>query len=169
MAEWSGRGRGRVARGILTERQNPAGRGNLAGRGILAAAGLAAGVLCGPAAWAQTAPGAGNFAFEAPPSVQANRVYSVNRQTGEVSACQFERPDSALVGITRCFPKGEGAGAQKAGAYSLVSARFAGETGIFRVNADTGEMSVCYVRDVPKSGGGGGEPMVLCTPQAKSP
>ncbi|MFH1558507.1 MAG: hypothetical protein ABII76_27210, partial [Pseudomonadota bacterium] len=149
MAEWSGRGTGRVARGIW------------AGRGILAAAGLAAGVLaagvlCGSAAWAQTAPGAGNFAFEAPPSVQANRVYSVNRQTGEVSACQFERPDSALVGITRCFPKGEGAGAQKAGAYSLVSARFAGETGIFRVNADTGEMSVCYVRDVPKSGGGSG-------------
>lgn len=162
MAEWSGRGRSKVARGILAA----------AG---LAAGVLAAGVLFGSAAGAQTAPGAGNFAFEAPPSVQANRVYSVNRQTGEVSACQFERPDSALVGITRCFPKGEGAGAQKAGAYSLVSARFAGETGIFRVNADTGEMSVCYVRDVPKSGagggagGGGGEPMVLCTPQAKSP
>ncbi|MFG1395499.1 hypothetical protein [Roseixanthobacter pseudopolyaromaticivorans] len=149
MVERSGRGRG------------------IPGRRILQAACLSAGALCGTAALAQTGPGAGNYAFEAPPSAQANRVYSVNRQTGEVSACQFERPDSALVGITRCFPKGEGAGAQKAGVYSLVSARFAGETGIFRVNADTGEMSVCYVRDVPKSGGGGAEPMVLCTPQAK--
>ncbi|MFG1464402.1 hypothetical protein V5F77_16040 [Xanthobacter sp. DSM 24535] len=146
MAELAGRGRG------------------ITGRLLVAAGCLSAGLLVVDAAFAQTP---GNFSFGAPPSAQANRLYSVNHQTGEVSACQFERPDSALVGITRCFPKGEGAGAQKPGTYELVSTRFAGETGIFRVNAETGEMSVCYVRDVPKSGGGAAEPMVLCTPSAK--
>lgn len=114
---------------------------------------------------AQQAP-QGAYAFASPPSAQANRVYSVNRQTGEVSACQFERPDSSQVGITRCFAKGDGAGAQANGIYSLVSTGFAGETGVFRVNASTGEMSICYVRDMPKAGGGQ-EAKILCTPPAK--
>ena len=114
---------------------------------------------------AQQAPD-GAFAFASPPSAQANRVYSVNRQTGEVSACQFERPDASTAGITRCFPRGEGAGAQSNGIYKLVSTGFAGETGVFRVNAATGEMSICYVRDMPKSGGGT-EARILCTPPAK--
>lgn len=111
--------------------------------------------------------GGGAYMFEAPPSAQANRVYSVNRQTGEVSACQFERPDSSQVGVTRCFARGEGAGAQAAGNYSLVATQYGGETGIFRVNAATGEMSICYVRDMAKPGGGGNEPRILCTPPAK--
>lgn len=133
----------------------------LRARGVLL--GLLGGLAVAPAAQAQQQ---GAFSFAAPPSEKANRVYSVNRQTGEMSACQFERPDSGLVGITRCFAKGDGAGAQANGAYSLVSTGFAGETGVFRVNSNTGEMSICYVRDVPKSGGGN-EPKILCTPQAK--
>lgn len=129
--------------------------------GLLAAAFLLGGVI--GAAAQEAKPG---YDFGVPPSNQANRVFSVNRATGEMSACQFERPDSALVGITRCFARGEGAGAQKSGSYRLVATNFAGETGIFRVNADTGDMSICYVRDVPKAGGGT-EPAILCTPAAK--
>ena len=130
-------------------------------RGLLAGALLLAGAAGAAAQEAKT-----GYDFSAPPSSQANRVFSVNRATGEMSACQFERPESALVGITRCFARGEGAGAQKAGNYRLVATNFSGETGIFRVNADTGEMSICYVRDVPKAGGGT-EPAILCTPAAK--
>ncbi len=129
--------------------------------GLLATALLLAGVA--GAAAQEAKPG---YDFAAPPSNQANRVFSVNRTTGEMSACQFERPDSALVGVTRCFKRGEGAGVQKPGNYRLVSTNFSGETGIFRANSDTGELSICYVRDVPKSGGGT-EPAILCTPAAK--
>lgn len=133
----------------------------------LTAAVFAALALAGSAgsAFAQQAP-QGAFAFTSPPSAQANRVYSVNRQTGEVSACQFERPDASQTGITRCFPRGDGAGGQANGIYSLVSTGYAGETGVFRVNAASGEMSICYVRDVPKAGGGQ-EAKILCTPPAK--
>ncbi|WP_029349390.1 hypothetical protein [Bosea sp. 117] len=106
------------------------------------------------------------FQFEAPPSAQANRVYSVNAVTGEISACQFERPEGNLVGVTRCFTRDPSAGPQKNGRYELRSTRYSGETGVFRVNIISGEMSVCYVRDMPKSGGGV-EPAVVCTPQAK--
>lgn len=127
----------------------------------LAAAGFA--LAAATAAGAQTF---GAFDFAAPPSAEANRVYSVSRKTGEVSACQFERPADSAVGVTRCFAQGEGAGAQKAGRYGLVSTHYAGETGVFRVNYETGEMSICYVRDLPKADGKP-EPTVLCTPQGK--
>ncbi|WP_127089215.1 hypothetical protein [Aquabacter cavernae] len=126
--------------------------------------GLLAVLALAPAAQAQ--PAQGGFSFAAPPSDKANRVYSVNRQTGEMNACQFERPDAAQVGVTRCFAKGDGAGPQTASAYALVSTGFSGETGVFRVNINTGEMSICYVRDVPKAGGGN-EAKILCTPQGK--
>lgn len=106
------------------------------------------------------------FGFKSPPSAQANRVYSVNSATGEMSACQFERPEGSVVGVTKCFAKDASAGAQKAGAYELVSTSYSGETGVFRVNRDTGEMSICYVRDMPKTGGGT-EASVVCTPPAK--
>jgi hypothetical protein len=117
--------------------------------------------LAGPAA-AQS-PGA--YSFASPPSAEANRVYGVNRATGEMSVCQFERPAGSFAGITRCFAQGDGAGAQAAGSYDLVPTRFAGETGIFRVNRDTGEMSICYVRDAPQAGKT--DPIILCTPPAK--
>lgn len=120
--------------------------------------------LAAGAAVAQTRPPA--YEFSPPPSESANRVYGVNRTTGEVSACQYERPEGNLLGITRCFRQGEGAGVQKPGTYLLVPTRFAGETGIFRVNQDSGEMSICFVREVNPQGGST-EPMVLCTPQAK--
>lgn len=114
-------------------------------------------------AQAQAEPG---HVFAAPPSAEANRVYGVSRLNGAVNVCQFERPDGNIVGITRCFGAGEGAGAQAEGDYALVPTHFAGETGIFRVNRATGEMSICYVRDV-NTAQGASETRVFCTPQAK--
>lgn len=128
--------------------------------------GLAAGLSgLAPAAGAQPAPGPG-YEFAAPPSVQANRVYGVNRQTGEMNVCQFERPNGSSVGVTFCFPQGEGAGPQKQGSYGLQPTRYEGETGIFRVNRDTGEMSICYVRETARTAGGTDSSLV-CTPAAR--
>ncbi len=115
---------------------------------------------------ATLAGGTGPFVFGSPPSAQANRIYSVNVRTGEVSACQFERPEGSVVGVTKCFPRDASAAAGPAGTYDMVTTRYSGETGIFRVNAQTGEMSVCYVRDMPKEGGGT-EPAVVCTAPAR--
>jgi len=129
--------------------------------GLLAAFGALAALT--PAAAAE---GADGYGFAAPPSAEANRVYGVNRKTGEVSVCQFERPEGSFVGITRCFGQGEGAGAQKPGRYELVPTRYAGETGIFRVDHETGQMSICYVRETPQSDGKV-ESVVLCTAPAK--
>lgn len=119
-----------------------------------------------PSAPTGPAAGSGPFVFGSPPSAQANRIYSVNVRTGEVNACQFERPEGSVIGVTKCFPRDVSAGAGPAGTYDMVTTRYSGETGIFRVNAQSGEMSVCYVRDMPKEGGGT-EPAVVCTAPAR--
>lgn len=137
-----------------------------AARGVRAAL-VAVGALAATLGGAPAARAAETlFDFAAPPSAEANRVYGVNRKTGEMSACQFERPEGSNVGITRCFAQSEGAGVQKDGDYALVPTRYAGETGIFRVNRDTGEMSICYVREQP-GGSGAAQSLILCTPAAR--
>ncbi len=130
---------------------------------------LLAGMSGGAMAQTAAPPAAGPaFDFASPPSAQANRLYSVNAATGEVSACQFERPEGSLVGVTRCFARDGSAGPQNTpGPFALMSTHYSGETGVFRVNTTTGEMSVCYVRDMPRSSGGLPQPSVVCTPSAK--
>jgi hypothetical protein len=96
------------------------------------------------------------FEFAPAPQNDLNRIYRVDRATGEVGACQFQLKDGG-VGITICFPAGEGAGPQAPSDYLLVPSRHEREGGIFRVNVRTGEMSICYVFD----------DKVVCTPQAK--
>jgi len=105
-----------------------------------------------PAGGALAAP----FEFAPAPQNDLNRIYRVDRATGEVGACQFQLKDGG-VGITICFPAGEGAGPQAPSDYLLVPSRHEREGGIFRVNVRTGEMSICYVFD----------DKVVCTPQAK--
>lgn len=99
---------------------------------------------------------AGSFEFAPAPQNDLNRVYRVDRSTGEVGACQFQLKEGG-VGVTICFPAGEGAGPQPAGEYGLMPSRHEREGGIFRVNLRSGEMSICYVFD----------DKVVCTPQAK--
>jgi hypothetical protein len=96
------------------------------------------------------------FQFQPAPQTDLNRIYRVDRQTGEVGACQYGLKDGS-VGVTLCFAAGEGAGPQEASDYALVPSRHDREGGIFRVDQKSGAMSVCYVYDEK----------VVCTPQAK--
>jgi hypothetical protein len=111
---------------------------------------LAAGISSG----AQASP----FEFVPAPQTDLNRLYRVDRVTGEVGSCQYGLQEST-VGATLCFGAGEGATAQAPGQYGLVSSRHEREGGVFRVNYRTGEMSICYVFDEK----------VVCTPQTNPP
>ncbi len=99
---------------------------------------------------------AGPFEFVPAPQIDLNRVYRIDRSSGEVTSCQYGLRDDS-VGVTLCFPAGEGASAQAPGEYGLVASRHARESGVFRVNFRTGEMSICYVQVR--------EEIVVCTPQ----
>ena len=81
---------------------------------------------------------------------------TIDKATGEVGACQFQLKEGG-VGLTVCFPSGEGAGPQAPSDYGLMPSRHEKEGGIFRVNIRTGEMSICYVFD----------DKTVCTPQTK--
>lgn len=125
--------------------KHPDSRRGLTGFGIALAAFLAA-----------NAASAAPFEFAPAPQNDLNRIYRVDRATGEVGACQFQLKEGGI-GLTVCFPAGEGAGPQAPSDYLLVPSRHEREGGIFRVNVRTGEMSICYVFD----------DKVVCTPQAK--
>jgi hypothetical protein len=84
------------------------------------------------------------YEFAAPPSANADVMYRVDRATGEVGACVFSAK-GPTIGSTVCFPAGEGAGPQSSGDYGLISSNLTTANGLFRVNRQTGEMSVCYV------------------------
>jgi hypothetical protein len=101
---------------------------------------------------------AASFDFAPAPQTDLNRVYRVDRLTGEVTSCQYGLREGT-VGVTLCFGAGDGAGPQAAGEYALVASRHVREAGIFRVNGRTGEMSICYVL----------EDQVVCTPQGGPP
>jgi hypothetical protein len=113
------------------------------------AAALAGAVLTGAMA-AQAA----SYDFVPAPQTDLNRIYRVDRITGEVTSCQYGLQEGT-VGATLCFGAGEGGGPQAPGEYGIVSSRHEREGGVFRVNYRTGEMSVCYVFDEK----------VVCTPQ----
>lgn len=94
------------------------------------------------------------YDFVPAPQTDLNRIYRIDRITGEVSSCQYGLQEGT-VGATLCFGSGEGAGPQTPGEYGLVSSRHEREGGVFRVNYRTGDMSICYVFDEK----------VVCTPQ----
>ncbi|MBB3807956.1 hypothetical protein FHS81_000010 [Pseudochelatococcus contaminans] len=101
--------------------------------------------------------GAAPFAFAPAPQLDLNRIYRVNVATGEVGACQYGLKEGTI-GVTFCFPAGEGAGPQALGEYGLVSSSHTRESGVFRVNHRTGEISSCYVFNTH----------VVCTPQVSA-
>src|SRR5918993_5790955 len=113
----------------------------------LLAAVAAAGLHAGPAL-------AASYDFVPAPQADLNRMYRIDKATGEVISCQYYLQEGTI-GVTLCFGPGEGAGAQAPGEYGLVPSRHEREGGVFRVNFRTGEMSVCYVFDE----------RVVCTPQ----
>lgn len=95
------------------------------------------------------------YDFAAPPNPDTNRMYRVNIKTGEMGACWYGRDKH--IGFTDCRKVGEGAGPQKSGRYKLFTTNFESEKGVFRVNTNTGAMSLCWVRR--------GE--LVCTEQAR--
>ena len=114
---------------------------------------LAAAILIGCAAPAA----AEIYQFVPTPHIGLNRIYRVDTTTGEMGACQYGLKDGT-VGVTLCYPAGEGAGPQSAGDYGLVASNHQQEAGVFRVNRRTGEMSMCFVLNDEK---------VVCTPPSK--
>ncbi|MEE1611166.1 hypothetical protein [Microvirga sp. CF3016] len=117
------------------------------GSAALILAVLALGGLSSPAT-------AASYDFVPAPQTDLNRIYRIDRITGEVSSCQYGLQEGT-VGVTLCYSAGEGAGAQAPGEYGLVASRHEREGGVFRVNYRTGQMSICYVFDE----------RVVCTPQ----
>jgi hypothetical protein len=100
---------------------------------------------------------AANYDFLAAPERDLNRVYRLDRATGEIGACQYGLKEGAAVGITLCYEPGEGAGPQPPSDYALVASSHEREGGVFRVDLRSGKMSVCYVLS----------DKVVCTPQAR--
>lgn len=108
-------------------------------------------------AMGQNAAPAAGFEFVPTPHQGLNRIYRVDKSTGEMGACQFGLKDNG-VGVTICYPAGESAKASTPSDYGLVASNHLSEAGIFRVNRRTGEMSVCYVLN---------DEQVVCTPAGK--
>ncbi|MCW6510740.1 hypothetical protein [Lichenifustis flavocetrariae] len=106
---------------------------------------------------------AASYEFLAAPEVDLNRVYRVDKATGEMSACQYglatdaSKDAKASIGTTLCYPPGEGGGPQAQSEYGLVASRHEKEGGVFRVDLRSGSMSICYVLN----------DAVVCTPPAK--
>jgi len=97
------------------------------------------------------------YQFLAAPHVGLNRIYRVDTTTGEMGACQYGLKEGT-VGVTLCYPAGDGAGPQSPGDYGLVASNHQQEAGVVRVNKRTGEMSICFVLNDEKT---------VCTPAAK--
>ncbi len=107
---------------------------------------------------AATASAAGNYEFLAAPQTDLNRVFRLDKATGEVGACQYGLKEGTPIGVTLCYPPGEGAKAGTFSDYALVASRHTGEGGVFRVDLRSGMMSICFVLN---------ESSVVCTPPAK--
>lgn len=117
---------------------------------MAAAAGV--GLLLGAAGPAAAA----TYEFLAAPETDLNRVYRLDKATGEMGACQYGLSDNT-VGVTLCYPPGQGGGPQSQSEYALIASRHDREGGVFRVDVRTGTMSICYVLN----------DTVVCTPPAK--
>ena len=87
---------------------------------------------------------AGQFDFVPAPQTDLNRIYRIDRFNGEVGACQYGLKEGS-VGVTLCYPAGEGAGRGEVGEYGLVGSRHEREGGVYRVDYRTGGVSICYV------------------------
>ena len=65
---------------------------------------------------------ASTYDFLAAPETDLNRVYRLDKATGEIGACQYGLKEGTI-GVTLCYPPGEGANAQAQSEYGLVASR----------------------------------------------
>lgn len=127
-------------------------RGSMGDAAMRGARGLVvAAMLLGPGA-----AHAASYEFLAAPETDLNRVYRLDKATGEMGACQYGLAEGT-VGDTLCYPPGEGGGPQAQSEYALIASHHAREGGVFRVDVRAGTMSICYVLN----------DAVVCTPQKK--
>ena len=106
---------------------------------------------------ASPASAAGSYDFVAAPgATDLNRVYRVDRSTGEMGACRYGLQEGTI-GVTICYPAGEGGVPKAPGEYTILAWHHDRESGVFRLNLRSGEMSNCYVL----------EEKVVRTPPAK--
>ena len=108
-------------------------------RSILTGALLTAACLATSAAPARAAD---NYDFLAAPQIDLNRIFRVDKSTGEVGACQFGLKEGSPVGVTLCYPPGQGAGPQPTSDYTLVASRHEHEAGAWRANWSSEAISV---------------------------
>src|SRR4051812_32442912 len=100
------------------------------------------------------------YDFVPAPQIDLNRIYRLDRVTGEVSSCQYGLQEGTI-GVPLCFGAGEGAGPQPRGESRLIASRHEREGGIFGANLRPGQVSVCYVLEdkvvsTPQTGPGTG-------------
>ena len=105
---------------------------------------------------AGVASAASNYDFLAAPETDLNRVFRLDKATGEIGACQYGLKEGTI-GVTLCYPPGEGATAMQQSEYGLVASRHEREGGVFRVDLRSGAMSICYVLN----------DAVVCTPPSR--
>jgi hypothetical protein len=99
---------------------------------------------------------ASTYDFLAAPETDLNRVYRLDKATGEIGACQYGLKEGTI-GVTLCYPPGEGATAQPQSEYALLASRHEREGGVFRLDLRSGAMSICYVLN----------DAVVCTPPGR--
>ena len=119
---------------------------------------------------------ASQYDFLAAPQINLSLVYRLDKLTGDVIACQFaHNPNHTDVGpgafgVTSCYRGGDGASHQEPGTYGLVATRHEQEGGVFRVNFNTGGMSICYLyfqREKQGDHEAIEDQYVVCTPESK--
>src|SRR5271165_5142258 len=119
---------------------------------------------------------AGQYEFLAPPQIDFSLLYRLDKQTGEVIACQFaHNPNRTDVGpgafgVTNCYRSGEGATKQEPGDYGLVATHHEQEGGVFRVDYRSGALSLCYLyyqREKQGDHEAIADQYVVCTPEWK--
>ena len=96
---------------------------------------------------------AGNYEFLAAPEIDLNRIFRLDKTTGEIGACQYGLQEGSPVGVTLCYPPGP----QGPSDYALVSSHHEQEAGVWRVDTRAGTISSCYVLNNA----------VVCTPPGK--
>jgi hypothetical protein len=85
------------------------------------------------------------YDFLAAPETDLNRVYRVDRITGEMGACQYGIAKEGSVGVTLCYKPGDGATGQAPSEYALLASHHEREGGVFRLDLRSGAVSICYV------------------------
>jgi hypothetical protein len=109
---------------------------------------LVAATLC---ALATSASAGERFEFLTAPQIDLSLLYRLDTFTGDVIACQYARTpgktdiEPGAFGVTQCYRSGDGANKQPPGQYGLIASRHEQEGGVFRVDYNTGAVSICYL------------------------